>query len=259
MNTLHTSFFVQVIQRVLKGFLLLLLLGAVSIAQPHKPASKENMVLIEGGTFQMGDNHGYEMEQPVHPVILKSYYIDKYEVTVKNYRRFCTETHRTMPEKPTWGWHDNYPISDVNWNDAAAYAAWAGKRLPTEAEWEFAARGGTKSKGFKYSGSDIIDEVAWYDENSKNTVHPVGTKKSNELGLYDMTGNILEWCADNYDGDYYQVSPQNDPQGPRIGSDRVLRGGSYVGDSDDCRIAKRFSRRPVTSLLRFGFRCAMDK
>jgi formylglycine-generating enzyme required for sulfatase activity len=180
-------------------------------------------------------------------------------VTVKEYQRFCLETHHAMPDKPTWGWHDNNPISDVNWNDAVAYAAWAGKRLPTEAEWEFAARGGILSKGYKYSGGNNIDEVAWYDENSNNTIHPVGTKKSNELGIFDMTGNVVEWCADKYDGDYYRLSPKEDPQGPQFGSDHVLRGGSYIGDIDDCRIAKRFSRKPSVSLLRFGFRCAMDK
>ncbi|MFZ1978410.1 MAG: SUMF1/EgtB/PvdO family nonheme iron enzyme, partial [Bacteroidota bacterium] len=158
-----------------------------------------------------------------------------------------------------WGWQDNNPISDVSWNDASAYAAWAGKRLPTEAEWEFAARGGIHSKAYTYSGSNKIDEVAWYSENAKQKLHAVGTKMPNELGFFDMTGNALEWCSDFYDDDYYGVSPQDNPQGPRTGSDRVLRGGSYVGDLDDCRITNRFSNNPEIPFLRSGFRCAMDK
>ena len=259
MKSLPISIFVPAMRRILKSFLLSMLIAALSIAQSPTPASQHNMVLVVGGRFQMGDDHGYEMEKPVHSVLLKDFYIDKYEVTVQEYRRFCLETHRSMPEKPTWGWQDNFPISNVNWDDATAYAAWAGKRLPTEAEWEFAARGGVLSTGYKYSGGDIIDEVAWYDDNSKNAVHPVGTKKSNELGIFDMTGNVAEWCADKYDGNYYSISPKENPQGPHLGSDRVLRGGSYIGDTDDCRIAKRFSRKPGISHLRFGFRCAMNK
>ena len=259
MNTRRTLICAPTTQRILKSFLVLLFSSAVSIGQPHTVVSRHNMVLVGGGTFQMGDDHGYEMEKPVHTVRLKSYYMDKYEVTVGEYRKFCIATKREMPEKPAWGWNDKNPISKVCWDDAASYAAWAGKRLPTEAEWEFAARGGTQSKGWKYSGSDNIDEVAWYVENSKNKVHPVGTKKRNELGIFDMTGNVVEWCADKYDGNYYKVSPEKNPQGSHIGSDRVLRGGSYSGDTDDCRIAKRFSRKPGTSLLRFGFRCAAEK
>jgi formylglycine-generating enzyme required for sulfatase activity len=259
MNAAHMLVFGPSIRRILEGFILSLFLVSISMAQSHKPALQHNMVLVVGGKYQMGDDQGYEMEMPLHQVIIKSFYIDKYEVTVKEYQHFCKETHRAMPTEPTWGWHDNFPISNVSWDDAASYAAWVGKRLPTEAEWEYAARGGVLSNGFKYSGGDIIDSVAWYDENSNNSVHPVGTKKSNELKLFDMTGNVVEWCADKYDGDYYRVSPKENPQGPEVGSDRVLRGGSYIGDIDDCRIAKRFSRKPDISLFSFGFRCAMDK
>ena len=224
-----------------------------------KDARKGDGVLVVGGKFQMGDDHGNQKSTTIHPVIIKSFYIDKYEVTVKEYKGFCLETHRAMPSEPAWGWHYDFPISNVSWDDAVSYAAWVGKRLPTEAEWEFAARGGVLSKGYNFSGSDNLDEVAWYDENSSNSVHSVGTKESNELKLFDMTGNVLEWCADKYDGDYYKSSPKENPQGPEIGGDRVLRGGSYIGDKDDCRLAKRFSRMPAVSELRFGFRCAMDK
>jgi formylglycine-generating enzyme len=147
MNTAHTLVFGPTMCRILKGFILSLLLVFISIAQSHKPASQHNMVLVVGGKFQMGDDHGYGMEQPVHPVTIKSFYIDKFEVTVKEFQRFCLETHRALPAEPAWGWHDDFPISNVSWDGAASYAAWAGKRLPTEAEWEFAARGGILSKG----------------------------------------------------------------------------------------------------------------
>lgn len=207
----------------------------------------------------MGNNHFYMMERPEHSVTLKSFYIDKYEVTVAQYRSFCEATKRQMPKAPRWGWNDTDPIVNVSWKDATAYSKWSGKRLPTEAEWEFAARGGIQSKGFKYSGSDNIDEVAWYQKNSKKMTHPVGTKMPNEIGIYDMTGNAFEWCADKYSGDYYKLSPKENPQGPDLGNDRVLRGGSYNEDSDICRVTSRNSRRPGAAVSRYGFRCVLDK
>lgn len=236
-----------------------LFVSAASQGQTLSTANTARTVLVEGGTFQMGSEKGYIMERPVHEVSIKSFYIDKYEVTVEEYQTFCEQTGRQMPAAPPWGWKKNNPIVNVSWDDASAYATWIGKRLPTEAEWEFAASGGTMSKHFKYSGSDDIGEVAWFDENSDNIAHPVGEKGSNELGIYDMTGNAVEWCGDKYDGNYYAVSPKENPEGPKLGNDRVLRGGSYLGDPDDCRITKRFSGNPRISLFRFGFRCALDK
>jgi sulfatase modifying factor 1 len=245
--------------RILASTLISLFVLFPGFSPAKESGSTRDMVLVRGGTFIMGSNKGYVMESPEHAVTLKSFYIDKYEVTVAQYRAFCRSTHRRMPAAPPWGWKDRYPMVGVNWYDATAYAAWAGKRLPTEAEWEFAARGGILSKGYTYSGSNVIDSVAWYESNSKNKAHPVGTKKPNELGIYDMSGNAVEWCSDRYDDNYYSSSPKEDPRGPRFGHDRVLRGGSYRGNPDICRATYRNSRRPRAALEWFGFRCARDE
>jgi formylglycine-generating enzyme len=253
------SYLYSPIKRILAILLVCLSGPYLSNSQTIKTDTLNDMVFVQGGSFMMGSNHFYMMERPEHNVTLKSFYIDKYEVTVAQYRSFCDTTKRQMPKAPRWGWIDNNPIVNVSWKDATAYAKWAGKRLPTEAEWEFAARGGIQSKGYKYSGSDNIDEVAWYQKNSKKMTHPVGTKMPNEIGIYDMTGNAYEWCADRYSGDYYKVSPKENPQGAHIGNDRVLRGGSYNEDSDIGRVTSRNSRRPGAAVSRYGFRCVMDK
>jgi formylglycine-generating enzyme required for sulfatase activity len=213
------------------------------------------MVFVQGGEFQMGNDKGYLMERPAHTVTVSDFYIDKFEVTVAQYREFCKATRRKMPSPPPWGWQDNYPIIKVTWEDANAYAAWAGKRLPTEAEWEYAARGGNRREMYMYSGSDEIDKVAWYASNSGGKTHPVGKKSPNALGIYDMTGNAAEWCAEWYGGNYYRMSPSQDPPGPPVGIDRVIRGGSFLGDQDDCRVTKRSSALPNRVSRRNGFRC----
>jgi len=216
------------------------------------------MILVAGGTFQMGSVVNAS-EQPVHNVTLNSFYLDAKEVTVAQYRTFCTATARSMPTlTPPWGWLDNHPITVVNWNDATAYAQWAGKRLPTEAEWEFAARGGNLTHGYTYSGSNTLGDVAWYGSNSGARTQGGGTKTPNELGLYDMTGNVWEWCSDWADMGYYSVSPSVDPKGPSTGMDRVLRGGSYGESVSNCRVAYRNWNKPVLVLYELGFRCAKD-
>jgi formylglycine-generating enzyme required for sulfatase activity len=148
----------------------------------------------------------------------------------------------------------------VSWNDVREFIKKLNQktngnfRLPTEAEWEYAARGGNKSRGYKYAGSNNIDEVAWYWENSGNKTHPVGTKQANELGLYDMSGNVGEWCSDWYDGYYYSDSLQRNPQGPLSGSARVIRGGSWYNDARICQVAYRFNNSPDGSNGDLGFR-----
>ncbi len=163
---------------------------------------------------------------------------------------FCNRLSRKEGLTP------EYTISgkDVTWNRSAD-----GYRLPTEVEWEYAARGGNKSRGYRFSGSDDPKEVAWYSANSGEKTHPVGQKKPNELGIYDMSGNVWEWVWDWYDSDHYSSSPASDPTGPYTGSLRVLRGGSWRSDARDLRSANRSSGGPSVSLINLGFRIVRTK
>ena len=225
------------------------------------------MILVEGGTFTMGDEHGEgdSDEQPLHEVTLKTYKISKTPVTVAQYRAYCRATGRSMPDPPSWGWIDSHPMVNVTWHDAVAYTDWlaekmdADYRLPTEAEWEYAARGGNKSKGTKYSGGRSIDMVGWYTENSGGQTRPVATKNPNELGIYDMSGNVWEWCRDWYGGDYYANSPSSNPKGPASGSSRVLRGGGWYYDASYCRVANRNRYDPRYLSDNGGFRVVLSQ
>ena len=213
-----------------------------------------NMVNVEGGTFQMGSNDGESDEQPVHSVTLSDYYIGQTEVTQKLWQA-------VMGSNPSYSGFvgAKNPVNNVSWNDCQEFISKLNRltggrfRLPTEAEWEYAARGGNKSRGYKYSGSDDLGSVAWYSENSGDMVYPVGSKSPNELGLYDMSGNVWEWCSDVYD--LYSSSPQTNPTGPSSGSHHVLRGGCCFGVESYCRSAERII---LGSTLRtyFGFRLA---
>ncbi len=224
-------------------------------------AFPKNMVFVEGGSFQMGSDDGDSDEKPVHQVRVSSFLIGKYEVTQKEWKE-------VMGSNPSNWKGDQLPVEQVNWFDAVDYCNkrslkeglrpcysgsgnsitcdWNanGYRLPTEAEWEFAARGGVKGKGYKYSGSNDIGSVAWYDGNSSNKTHEVGTKAANELGLHDMSGNVWEWCWDWYDSGYYAKSAGSDPKGTGSGSSRVLRGGSWGNLGNYCRVALRDSFNP---------------
>ncbi len=231
--------------------------GAYSAVTLSKQ-TPSGMILVIGGTFQMGSTSGYPDEIPVHAITVNSFYLDAKEATVAQYRAFCTATGRAMPAPPSWGWSDDNPIVNVSWDDATAYAQWAGKRLPTEAEWEYAARGGNLGHGYTYSGSNTIGDVAWYPSNAGARTHSVGTKAANELGLFDMSGNAFEYCSDWYDEGYYSVSPSVNPKGPSTGTFRVLRGGSWYNDGVDCRIANRNWGTPTFTYLISGFRCAED-
>lgn len=205
-----------------------------------------NMVYVAGGTFTMGgtseqSSDAYDDEKPTHSVTLSSYYICKYEVTQALWRA-------VMGSNPSNFKGDNLPVENVSWNDCQTFInrlnSYTGRnfRLPTEAEWEFAARGGNYSRHYKYSGSNYISDVAWYDGNSGNRTHPIGTKQANELGLYDMSGNVYEWCSDWY-GSYSSYS-QNDPTGPNSGSYRVGRGGSWLIFAGLCRSSLRYYDAP---------------
>ena len=211
------------------------------------------MVFVAGGTYQMGSNSGSD-EKPIHTVTVSSFYMDKTEVTQAEYRK-------VMGKNPSnFSGCDDCPVEKVSWHDANAYAQKVGKRLPTEAEWEYAARGGNKSKGYTYSGGNNLDAVGWSNDNSGGKTHPVAQKQPNELGLYDMSGNVWEWCSDWYDKGYYSRSPQNDPQGPNSGSSRVLRGGSwYFYDDSDCRVAYRNGYPPDGRYNGNGFRLVLSQ
>ncbi len=218
-----------------------------------------DIVYVEGGKFKMGSLEGDSDERPVHEVTINSFYIDRYEVTVAKYKAFCNATGREMPKEPAWGWIDEHPIVNVSWNDAADYAIWMGKRLPTEAEWEFAARGGNLTKTYKYSGGNDPNSVATYNLNSKGQPSKVGSRNPNELGIYDMSGNIWEWCQDWYSPNYYLTSTRDNPQGTKSGRSPTLRGGSWHDSANELRISKRsYNPLPSYKYFNIGFRCVQD-
>ena len=218
------------------------------------------MVWVRGGTFRMGATSeqgsvAYSVEKPVHSVTLSSYYIGKTEVTQALWKE-------VMGSNPSYFKGDNLPVENVSWNDCQEFIrklnALTGRnfRLPNEAEWEFACRGGNNSRGYKYSGSNYIDNVAWYSGNSGNKTHPVATKSPNELGIYDMSGNVYEWCSDWY-GDY-SSGAQTNPKGPYDGSRRVNRGGGwYYYGAWCCRSSYRYGSGPVYRSSYLGLRLAL--
>ena len=227
------------------------------------------LVWVEPGSFRMGSNEGGAEEKPVHPVrISRGYWMGKHEITQANFSAFARiENYRTSEGITDFG-EEHRPVVYVGWADATAFCTWMTKRerragnlpkgcvyrLPTEAEWEYAARGGNQSRGFTYSGSDDLDEAGWYDGNSGSKTHPVGEKKPNELGLFDMSGNVWEWCQDWYDAEYYTHSPTVDPTGPSSGSSRVFRGGSWRRAATACRVTDRITYTPSCAGNYLGFR-----
>ncbi len=216
------------------------------------------MVKVEGGTFEMGatfeqGKDAYDSECPKHKVTLSSFEISEAPITVAQYREFCDATGAKMPTAPSWGWIDNHPIVNVSWFDADYFAKWEGCRLPTEAEWEFAARGGNLSKHYKYSGGNTPDEIGWFADNTGQTgTRPVRAKKPNELGLYDMSGNVYEWCNDwKYE---YTSENQVNPTGPKEGIIKASKGGSWHSSSRSLRVSNRDDDPPEFYSHNVGFR-----
>jgi sulfatase modifying factor 1 len=199
-----------------------------------------DMIRVEGGTFNMGCTLEQEIdcgkeENPVHQTTVSSFYIGKFEVTQK--------LHNAVRYNSPQNYDNGLPVNTIEWFDCQEFIEKLNQLtgikfcLPTEAQWEYAARGGNKSKGYKYSGSNNLDDVAWYKDNSNDMSHIVGTKQPNELGIYDMSGNVWEWCKDWYG--IYISKPQNNPQGVTSSDCKVLRGGSNGADHTNCRVSFR--------------------
>jgi iron(II)-dependent oxidoreductase len=219
------------------------------------------MTLIPGGEFNMGKNTAYPSDwQPEHKVIIDSFYLDKYEVTNKQYFEFCQATKHSLPE--FWGIKEfksgldfpDFPVVGVSFHDAESFAKWAGKRLPTEAEWEYAARGGLVDQNFP-TGDKIDSTKANFGKKYKGIVK-VGTFQPNNFGLFDMSGNVWEWVSDNYSGEYYKTSPHENPKGPERSRFKVIRGGSW--HSGGMCVQNYFRNGLASSWVDFavGFRCA---
>jgi sulfatase modifying factor 1 len=224
------------------------------------------MVLIPAGEFQMGDsfNEGWDRERPVHIVYVDTFYMDIYPVTNERYREFMDATGHNAPTF----WNDpdynrpDHPVVGVSWYDAEAYAKWAGKRLPTEAEWEKSARGDLVNKRYPWGNNLTRDDANYSGKGGKDIwkyTSPVGSFPPNGYGLYDMAGNVWEWCADWYDEKYYSISPKLNPKGSDSGKYKVLRGGSWYYDGKNgLRITYRFTSLPSLGSTFFGFRCVQS-
>ena len=235
--------------------------GSNAISIPVKDGISIEMVKVEAGTFMMGATSEmkdpYDWEKPVHQVTLTNdYYMGKYEVTQALWQA-------VMGNNPSHFKGENLPVETVNWNECQEFISklnsMTGRkfRLPTEAEWEYAARGGKKSRGYQYSGSNSISDVAWYDGNSGSKTHPVGTKQANELGIYDMSGNVYEWCSDRYGP--YSSSSQTNPTGAYFMSRRVGRGGCWDCNAWYCRSSFRNGSIPDSRDSGLGLRLVLSE
>lgn len=224
----------------------------------------DDMVLVEGGTFLMGSDYYYyyddddDYDYPIHAVTLDTYHIAKYPITQAQWVA-------VMGNNPSRFKGDDLPVEKVSCDDVQVFLQKLNQltaphyifSLPTEAQWEYAARGGKHSKGYQYAGSNNIDEVAWYGDNSGSKTQPVGQKNANELGLYDMSGNVWEWCNDWYDKAYYRNSPSRNPVNTTPATYRVLRGGSWGNLPQFCRVAYRNNFTPTNRTGYYGFRIAL--
>lgn len=255
-------------QRIFLTLLIISLSVSISISKQDSLSLKSNlfrneMVRIPGGEFIMGKD-GENDHSPAHRIYINAFLMDKYEVINAQYFRFCEATGRSLPQ--FWGMDEfnsgpdypNHPVVGVSWNDARDYAEWVGKRLSTEAEWEYAARGALV--GMKYPNENEIDStVANIAIGGKvKGTDPVGNYSPNGFGLYDMAGNVVEWVSDYYDMDYYKTSPPKNPKGPQQGKFRVIRGGGWHSGPGCSTVYFRNALRFNWVDFNVGFRCARD-
>jgi len=243
----------------------------------------QNIISIEGGSFSMGCESDQQIcdedEKPAHRIKLDAFSLGKYEVSIAEFETFLLATgyqtdaakgldffngvHKLNGDAFTTQEKKVYPICLVSYFDAKAYCDWLKKetglpfRLPTEAEWEYAARGGAKSKNTIFAGGATLQDVGWYKENSNCEIQASGAKKPNELGLYDMSGNVWEWCSDRYMETYYKISEKENPQGPLSGTYRVFRGGCWDCEEKTCSVTYRGRNTPDFRSFIVGFRVAM--
>jgi formylglycine-generating enzyme required for sulfatase activity len=236
------------------SWILVFLCAIENVLQAQEPAPE--MIFVKGGEFKMGSVVGGADERPVHVVALDDFYIGKFEVSQMEWKTIMSaDTNKRFFEGC-----DSCPVERVSWYNVQEFIdslnARTGMnfRLPSEAEWEYAARGGTLTKGYKFSGSNSDVNVGWKVGNSGSMTHPIGRKKPNELGIYDMTGNVFEWCSDWYSAQWYQVSQGINPTGPVEGSFRVIRGGSWFYDHSGLRNTDRESANPSYRYGYVGFR-----
>ncbi len=233
--------------------------------------SPAGMVSIPGGCFEMGDTFGDGgADELVHRVCLDDFKMDKYEITNKEFEKFrpdFTESRKAEHGGKKVSPDDNTPVVMVTWYEADEYCRSVGKRLPTEAEWEYSAREGGKRVRFGTGKDTIGSDEANYDSTAgdfpynhkgeyRGKTTPVGSFASNAFGLHDMSGNVLEWCADWYSTDYYKSSPEKNPKGPSFGTHRVLRGGSWINLATDMRASDRLDIGPTYRFINVGFRCS---
>ncbi|HMO31884.1 MAG TPA: formylglycine-generating enzyme family protein [Lacibacter sp.] len=246
----------------------LFLLFASLYTQTAGAQALPEMVRVEGGTFIMGledpVDESDSSARPLRKVTLRGFRMAKTETTVAQWRTYCNAAGRQMPNAPAWGWIDSHPIVNISWEDAVAYCKWLSDstkktyRLPTEAEWEYAARGGNKSKGFTYAGGEAMYMSGWFDENSNAGTQPVARKRPNELGLFDLSGNVWEWCQDWYGA--YPPKDETNPQGQNENQYfKVLRGGSWNYILAGCRLGHRNYFSPESRLSDYGFRVVLEE
>jgi len=248
--------------------------------------AENQLIYIKGGNFFIGNKNGTDDEKNGKKIFIKDFYIGKYEVTNIEYQNFLNSVKPNASELRRYinlngkykklkcriyvkdsVYHvekgfENYPVNFVSWFGADVYCKFFGGRLPTEAEWEYAAKGGKRSfwsrflRHYMYAGSNELNKIAWYRDNSENKPHETGLKKANKINVFDLSGNVAEWCSDWYQADYYKISSDKNPSGPENGRLKVHRGGSWYNTPEILRITNRRASKPATQNATIGFRFA---